>query len=66
MAAPIEMKQSFSYGSQIYSIKSRSHGSHLEFENQIHAVLAKWIDVIEDECCDDVKPIGFMVSNTVL
>lgn len=40
--------------------------THFEFQHQIHPLLAKWVDVIEDESNDDVDTIALMSGNAVL
>lgn len=40
--------------------------SHFEFQHQVHPLLAKRVDVIEDESDDDVNAIALMSGNTIL
>lgn len=40
--------------------------THFEFQHQIHPLLAKGVDVIQDESNDDVNAIALMCGNAVL
>jgi hypothetical protein len=38
----------------------------LELQHEVHARLAKWVDVIKDQCRDDVQAVGFVNCDAVL
>lgn len=40
--------------------------AHLQLQDQVHPVLAEGADVIKDEGCDDVDPIGFVGHDAAL
>lgn len=40
--------------------------AHLQLQDQVHPVLAEGTDVVEDEGCDDVNPIGLMGHDAAL
>lgn len=40
--------------------------AHLQLQDQVHPVLAEGADVIEDEGCDDVDPVGLVGHDAAL
>lgn len=45
---------------------SKLFNTYFKLQHQIHPLLAKGVDVIEDESDDDVNPIAFMGSDAIL
>lgn len=39
---------------------------HLELQDQVHAVLAEGADVVQDQGCDDVDPVGLVGHDAAL